>query len=225
MARRTTKDPRKIIEVLLAAHNNTHASNDSDNESDIDDMPDDASDNTSAPKPTTKPSTKATTNPNTTTPHSMGTSPSDSPALAHLHFINARTHLLSRLYAKITFFRTSLSALVLYLQTTLTTALNTIDNAAGHPAAKAALKVKSGGRIMLIKELLVECAKYEMGLDGLEGEVRGWENEEQGMDEWGPMDVAEYLLGKVDELRELDWEFGERKRELEGRIEGVEDRE
>jgi hypothetical protein len=42
------------------------------------------------------------------------------------------------------------------------------------------------------------------------------------MNEWGPMDVAEYLLGKVDELRELDREFGERKGELEGRIEGVE---
>jgi hypothetical protein len=224
MARRTTKDPRRIIEVLLAAHNNTHASNDSNDKSD-DATLDDASDNTSAPKPATTPNIKATTNPNTTTPHSMGTSTSDSPAPAHLHFINARTHLLSRLYAKITFFRTSLSALVLSLQTTLTTTLNTIDNAAGHPAAKAALKVKSGGRIMLIKELLVECAKYEMGLDGLEGEVKRWENEDQGMDEWGPMDVAEYLLGKVDELRELDWEFGERKRELEGRIEGVEDRE
>jgi hypothetical protein len=220
MARRTTKDPRRIIEVLLAAHNNTHASNDSDNESDIDAMPDDASDNTSAPKPTATPNTKATTNVTTTTPHSMGSFTPDSPAPAHLHFINARTHLLSRLYAKITFFRTSLSALVLSLQTTLTTTLNTIDNAAGHPATKAALKVKPGGKIMLIKELLVECAKYEMELDGLEGEVRGWE--EDGMNEWGPMDVAEYLLGKVDELRGLGWEFGERKWHLEGRIEGVE---
>jgi hypothetical protein len=221
MARRTTKDPRRIIEVLIATHNNLHASNDSNDKSD-DATLDDASDNTCAPKSTTTLNTKATTNVNTTTPHSMGTSTPDSPALAHLHFISARTHLLSRLYAKITFFRTSLSALVLSLQTALSTATNTIDNAAGHPAAKAALKVKPGGEIMLIKELLVECAKYEMGLDGLEGEVRGWENEDQGMNEWGPMDVAEYLLGKVDELRELDREFGERKGELEGRIEGVE---
>jgi hypothetical protein len=113
---------RKIMAVLMSAHNNANTTNDLNASDDVD-----ALDDMNAPTNKTTPPTIAIpeTTPDPTkvaAPNTAATpdSESGSPGRRQLHFFNEQYHLLLRLCAKISHLRTQFFALVASLATQLT---------------------------------------------------------------------------------------------------------
>jgi hypothetical protein len=253
MARRNTKDPRRIMDILMSAHNNVDAPDDS-NASDMnapDDM--DAPDgmdalermnapvdaqasggmhtpkNTATPQTTARPESPPDPN-EASAPNTLATTDGEpeSPGLRQRNFFDKQNHVFGLLYDKLALFRTQLAALVASIKAQLTAAINTIDNTSASRATKARQKYRTGGKVMLIKVFLLECARHAIELDGIEGQVRTMEWEvrecEKGEEhlkwKWGEM--ADYLTGRVDRLVARNDMFGVCKTRMERWIEGAE---